>query len=360
MGTCFNNPEKIVNEDIDRELIELNRSQSHNKHVVLIGLPNSGKSTIMKQLRKIHFDGKNDNWGSHNDNNDIYDSNNCSGRQIGDALISEMKYLCLKSINFDIELETKQNEEYRKWFLDETHNDPSEDIDKQYVTKIKSLWRDKGIRSTFNICNTNNDHCFGDLEYFIDKIDVIFNNTCYQQMHLTPFEDFVRIKTESNGIVSQTVTSCIGYRNPQRFIYQEIGDSKGERYMNKWMQLTETDASIFIIDISKYEIVDDGFDPINESLELFRKLMRMESREEIVLFFNKYDVLLNKLQDVDVADIRDFRDDFPEDLNPRDATAICEWVYGKFNSIYQEYSADRYRYVHYHRVCAFIGLKVHC
>ena len=313
--------------------------QDKQFNIVLIGECNSGKSTIMKQIHKIHGQPVTDWLITDYPLVNVYSMENYSQLQIRESIISYMRLLCKKSKDLRIDLESKQNEEYRDWFIDNEYND----MDKQEIAnKIKVLWRDSGIQSTYQRCDV--DERFENMEYFVDNIDRIMS-----AFNPVGFDDFIRIKTNINGCLNQEF-KIKRYNKSFKYVYHEIGNSKNERL--KWINIMkdEIEGVIFVHDMSKM----NQFELI-KSLNLFQSILNKGfCRNKLVtIFFNKYDIFVEKLKNKGYVD---FGQDWPNDKDPRDANDICDYVYDKFIDIYdtvRQTNGGRYNSVpHYQRVLA--------
>ena len=76
---------------------------------------------------------------------------------------------------------------------------------------------------------------------------------------------------------------------------------------------------------------------MDEAMTLFRAVLKKGflRHKTVMLFFNKFDLLLEKLQDERSKTIDQFLDGWDETQNPRDPQAVCDFVFGKFLEIYK-------------------------
>eukprot|EP01084_Bolivina_argentea_P203983 348306_1 len=108
MGACCNASgtaeERMANEQINSNMKAEINNQSYIHKILLLGPGSAGKTTIVKQMKKVHGDHK------HN----LIESG--FGTYIKEKIMNYMRILCVQSIKLNIELNEEKNEENRSWF----------------------------------------------------------------------------------------------------------------------------------------------------------------------------------------------------------------------------------------------------
>jgi len=141
------------------------------------------------------------------------------------------------------------------------------------------------------------------------------------------------------------------------FIFMDVGGQRAER--KKWMNMLQDniDAVVYIIAISEYDLMcfeDSTTLRMHEALNLFESVLQkgFMKGKTLSLFFNKYDLLVQKLKDETKKTIKDFFPQFPENKDPRDPVEVCEFIYDLFLAKYQAIEKNSNSVPHYHRTSA--------
>lgn len=140
MGACLTlDREELAarrrSESIDKQLTDLAKERPRVLKILLLGAGESGKSTLVKQMKIIHSDG--------------FTQSELSAFRptVHDNLLASMKYVLTGMGLLRINLEHSSNERYAKIIL----SSPScFDMDFRIIEKVsgalKVLWKDRGIR----------------------------------------------------------------------------------------------------------------------------------------------------------------------------------------------------------------------
>lgn len=180
---------------------------------------------------------------------------------------------------------------------------PEAEGSKQYIQKLKSdhilldeelsnhiriLWNDQGIRNTF--AQRSKFQFMDAAEYFFDNLDRITPS----DYHPT-YEDVLRCRVRTTGIV-ESHFKLSGHQ----FVLIDVGGQRNER--KKWIHCFEgVTAVIFVASLSEYDQLlfeDNSTNRVIESLSLFEEICgsRWFSRSPIILFLNKRDLFMKKLE----------------------------------------------------------------
>jgi len=264
--------------DIDKKMKMDHAKQKQTIRILLLGPGDSGKTTILKQMKKIH--------NQHND----FDVNLITS-YIQDAVVEYMKKLCTQSIRLHDEFDEKtlvhpDNEPLRKQFL---QINSTTILNDDLCKKIKILWADDGIKQT--LAKRHYFQIHDNVSYFLSRIDII------SAADYTPsFDDYLRIRTRSTGFAQTNIVAEIENFGHHTFEFTDVGGQRSER--KKWMRFIseDIDAVLYIIAISEYDMnlfEDNKTNRLVEAVELFKSIMlkgHFFTNKSVLLFFNKYDL----------------------------------------------------------------------
>eukprot|EP01084_Bolivina_argentea_P317243 550029_1 len=192
MGNCFDTnkgsvDEQRINKDITRSMSENYEEEQQTTHrIILLGPGNSGKTTILKQMRKIYL--------GEIPKNEIEDYK----AYIGDKMIQFMQILCEQSTILN---ETIECIDSHKTITNlETPYSLTIDI----TNHIKILWKDTGIQNTLK--QRAKFQIADNVSYFFnDRLDDIMH-----QDYIPTFEDYIRIRMRTTGFSQEKFSTWIG------------------------------------------------------------------------------------------------------------------------------------------------------
>jgi len=322
-GTTTNKDES---KEIEKRMKLEKERQKKTIRILLLGPGDSGKTTILKQMKKIH---------------NKYDENDSRimTQYIQDAVVGYMKMLCYQSAILHDQYDEKtlvsaQFEDIRKEFL--SLQSPY-DLTKQIANNIKTLWTDNGIRETLNKRHYYQIH--DNVEYFFDRIDIISSPD-----YVPNFDDYLRIRTRSTGFAQTKLVANIDKFGQHIFEFTDVGGQRSER--KKWMRFISEDihAVLYIIAISDYDLKlfeDNKTNRLIEAINLFKTIMikgKFFTNKSVLLFFNKYDLFKEKIKKVPITVAFD---DFPtNEMNPNDEDDVVRFVAGKFLQVFEDQNVN--------------------
>eukprot|EP01084_Bolivina_argentea_P155257 270562_1 len=380
MGNCFakgTEDEQRINKEITNKMSNNIKQEEATHRILLLGPGDSGKTTILKQMRQIYLGiiPKNEI-----ENYKIY---------IRQQIIQFIKILCKQSTILN---ETVQCVESHKAI---TNIEKTDMLTLDIINHIKILWGDIGIK------NTLKQRCKfqipDNVEYFYnERLDDIID-----EQYIPTFEDYIRIRIRTTGFNEEQFSMWAGnkHKNSQQtspqnsimsmsrstssdgdtaavdmiqkdanvqqkrkgrkhdFIFIDVGGQRSER--KKWINMMKEniDVVLYIIAISEYDLVcfeDENTLRLNEALNLFDNVMKAGflSNKTVTIFFNKHDLLLEKLKDESTLSPKHYFEDFPSNKNDRDPNEFCEYIYGKFVEIYKRNLPDSNTTPHYLKTSA--------
>ncbi|KRZ03723.1 Guanine nucleotide-binding protein G(s) subunit alpha [Trichinella zimbabwensis] len=291
--------QKRVNKQIEEQLQKDKQLYRATHRLLLLGAGESGKSTIVKQMRILHING----FSERERRDKITDIK----RNIRDSITVIVR--SMEELNPPIRLEKSSNMEHVRYML-EVACVPDFEYPDDFFDRVKDLWRDQGVQASYE--RSNEYQLIDCAKYFLDKIDEV------RKVDYTPSEqDILRCRVMTTGIFETKFEV-----DKVRFHMFDVGGQRDER--RKWIQcFNDVTAVIFVCASSSYNMVlleDKTVNRLRESLSLFKSIWnnRWLKTISVILFLNKQDLLAEKIK----SGRHKLEDYFPEYSNyliPSDA-----------------------------------------
>eukprot|EP01084_Bolivina_argentea_P231396 390249_1 len=324
MGDCLSSSaDSSEDKRLNKELRNEGREDKYVKKLLFLGSGGSGKSTIFKQLRKIHGDG----W-SKDDRITFTD-------HIHAQIIDQMK-LAIECVEFQAEEEIANqygddhkepddfnafsklsNEAQSAVITLQSVKDPK--LNETVAAACKVLWNEPTIKQMYE------DRATMKIEdssaYFWDKMDVIMSTG-----YVPNEEDILLVRYRTTGVIDQTFTI-----KKNTFHIFDVGGQKSER--KKWIHCFESvTAMIFVVSLSCYDEVmfeDEGVNSMVDSLALFETICNNEwfEKTSIILFLNKKDLFLEKLNEKKAITLCPEFESYDGDHTFEDTTAFIKTAF---------------------------------
>ncbi|KAL0809797.1 hypothetical protein ABMA28_011293 [Loxostege sticticalis] len=267
---------------LDREIKHWIRPYDQAIKLLLLGTGESGKTTIIKQMKILHVQGFSQSeriekvkYIRHN----VYES-------IHDILFN-MAPLGISLRN------PKNHDAYR--FILKCGPDGPPEYNEEYYDFVRSLWKDSGVRECFR--RSNEYQLIDSAEYFLDRLDLL------QKSDYIPSDaDILRCRQKTTGIQKiefkvKVPKSMAG--GVQDFWMFDVGGQRGER--KKWIQVFEGIHAIwFVVACSDFDQTlreDNSQNRLKEALVLFEDVWqsRFLLTAGLIVFLNKQDLLERKI-----------------------------------------------------------------
>lgn len=290
MGICQSKQQDDSgsNPEIEKILKEEKKAMESEIKLLLLGAGESGKSTILKQMKMIHHAGYTEK--EKEEQRDIIYGN----------LVQCARSLCGAMKTFSINYGSEEAEKASEKIL-ETDEEVStlKTLESDIADAVSSIWKDTGIQEVYKKRTEYqlNESC----KYYLDDIDRI-----REDGYLPSDQDILRARVKTTGII-ETVFNIKG----NVFKMYDVGGQRSER--KKWIHCFENvTAIVFLVAISEYDqklVEDDAVNRMQEALSLFDSICnsRWFAKTPIVLFLNKIDVFEDKIL---YTPIEDFFDDY--------------------------------------------------
>jgi len=252
----------------------------HRKQVriLLLGTGESGKSTFLKQMRILHASGFNTNE-KFNFRSIIYSN-----------IVRNMKVLVDALRTFGIPLADQENALHCEQISSWERQDLNPATFADFTSALIALWKDCGIQEAFG---KRGQFQLGEsIRYYMNEIDRI-----KEIDYLPNMADILWARRRTDEI---SETSVPIKRIPFTFI--DVGGQRTQR--EKWFQCFQESINsiLFFVAISEFDqtlVEDRKSNRIIESLRVFKYVISHQAfrDRDIILFFNKNDILIEKIND---------------------------------------------------------------
>ncbi|KAM9813606.1 guanine nucleotide-binding protein G(s) subunit alpha-like isoform 2-T2 [Neosynchiropus ocellatus] len=301
--------QRKANKKIDKQLHKEKKIYRATHRLLLLGAGESGKSTIVKQMRILHVSG----FDAEEKKQKIHDIKNNIKEAI-ETIVAAMSTLippCQLAYPANkFRLEYVLNRVHQKDF-EFSQVSGSSFLIEEFYDHTKLLWQDEGVQACWE--RSNEYQLIDCAQYFLDRIDVV------RQNDYTPTDqDLLRCRVLTSGIFETKFQ--IDNVNFHMF---DVGGQRDER--RKWIQcFNDVTAIIFVVACSSYNMVireDNHTNRLQEALSLFKIIWsnRWLKTISVILFLNKKDLLAEKVL-AGKSKIEDYFPEFSHYTTPDDAT----------------------------------------
>ncbi|XP_033762237.1 guanine nucleotide-binding protein G(i) subunit alpha-like [Pecten maximus] len=305
---------------IDKLLQEDGVRTQREIKLLLLGSGESGKSTVVKQMKIIHEDGYSKEecllYKS------VVYSNTCV------SLIAIIRAMGELGINF---ADSNRQDDARQVM---TYMVDDEDHFLELSGAFKRLWNDSGVRECFS---RSREYQLNDsAEYYLDALDRIT-----MPGYVPTEQDVLRTRVITTGIVE----TAFSFRH-FNFRLIDVGGQRSER--KKWINCFEdVTALFFIVAMNEYDLTlreDESVSRMAESMNLFDSICnnRWFADTSIILFLNKKDLFENKLESSHLSTF------FPEYTGENEFEQAARFVRKK----YEKLNRNKDKVVYSHFTCA--------
>ncbi|XP_017315411.1 guanine nucleotide-binding protein subunit alpha-11 [Ictalurus punctatus] len=308
-----------IHQDIERQLRMSRKEMQHQVKLLLLGTGESGKSTFIKQMRIIHGKGYSE------------DDRRAYTRSIFENIFVAVKTMLQAMQTLQIPFTTDRNRGYAAMLLNVNPGEMST-IDKRYADAISSMWRDPSMQECYE---RRREYQLSDsAKYYLDDLERLSG-----PLYVPTEQDILRVRIPTTGVIEYpfTISSVV-------FRMVDVGGQRSER--RKWIHCFEDVTSIiFLVALNEYDqVLYENADEnrMEESKSLFKTILSCPffQRTSFIIFFNKTDLLQEKISKSDLADY------YPEYDGPKnDANEARKFIRNMFEA--QNSEACKRLYSHF-------------
>ncbi|KAK0629644.1 guanine nucleotide-binding protein alpha-3 subunit [Bombardia bombarda] len=313
MGACMStngeeSEQRKRSQKIDKDLEEDSKRLRRECKILLLGSGESGKSTIVKQMKIIHLKGYSDE--------ELYNYRPTVFKNLlecAKAVINAMR-------QFDIEPTSGELRSYCDFLLDYTvESGASPVINPKVGIAVQAIWNDPAKDQLME--RQTEFYLMDSAEYFItEAMRIVSPDYVPNEM------DVLRARTKTTGIYETR------FKMGQLSIHMfDVGGQRSER--KKWIHCFENVTSIiFCVALSEYDQVlleESSQNRMMESLLLFDSVVnsRWFMRTSIILFLNKVDIFKQKLGRSPLGNY------FPDYSGGNDVNKAAKYLLWRFNQV---------------------------
>ncbi|RCI06499.1 hypothetical protein CU098_013283 [Rhizopus stolonifer] len=264
-----------VSRSIDKQIKADQKRMKKEVKLLLLGAGESGKSTVLKQMRLIHASG-------------FKDSEREGFRVVVFLnLFSTVQTLieALEVLQLDIADPSLKN--YIHLFSETPSLEENQPFPEIYYEPLKRLWKDQNVQQAISKGNLFALH--DNISYFFEKLDVL-----WEPDYVPSDQDIIRCRAKTTGIVETTF-----HLGPLTYRMFDVGGQRSER--KKWIHCFDNvTAILFVVAISGYDqclVEDRDSNQMHEALMLFDTTCNSHwfVKTSMILLLNKIDIFKNKI-----------------------------------------------------------------
>lgn len=322
-------PEKRAQQrsrEIDEDLRRDNERASREVKLLLLGAGESGKSTIVKQIKIIH--------NSYLNIDECLEYKPVVHNNTIQSLIAIIKGMNKLSISLDDPTKMDDVQYFVESIVQaEKTENKMPDMTPELARSMQSLWEDKGVQKCF--ARSNEYQLNDSASYFLNALPRI---SCPD--YIPTQEDVLRTRVKTTGIIETKFT----YRG-LLFKLFDVGGQRSER--SKWIHcFNGVTAIIFCVALSEYDQTlneDEKVNRMQESLKLFDSICNNKwfLDTSIILFLNKRDLFQEKIQRSPLTKA------FPDYNGEPDFYQASQYIRDQFLALNKQKSNGKVIYTHF-------------
>jgi len=310
------------NKEVERQLKEAKHEHDKTVKVLLLGSGDSGKSTVLKQMRVIH----DQKWSPSEVEN--------FRQQIFNNLTFGLKsvYDAMDFFDFQVLEENKKYLPYINQPIDIRDGQP---FPEEYYEPLKKLWEDPGFRQCWE--RGNEVALPENLAYFFPEMERLFTPD-----YVPTEQDIIRTRTRTIGIQETSF-----HLRGQHLKMVDVGGQKSER--RKWIHCFQDVTTIlFLVSLSGYDqclVEDKDVNQMQDAMTIWDSICHSSwfKNTSIILFLNKDDLFREKIGTSDI------RNNFPDyEGTPGDYEQGRDYFKKRFIRLSQKAGRPKEREVYVH------------
>jgi len=286
MGQCQSTEEQKRSAELTQSIKRDFNKQKNIVKLLLLGTGESGKSTIVKQMKIIH--------GSHGSEQAGLTDEERKAQidPVRNNVLDSIEALITAAEEFDYPLKDPEAEAAKSRILQVLNGiDRAQQYNEEVAKLVTLLWENAAIQKC--VARKNDFQLLDSAPYFLSQADRLSAAS-----YVPTDEDVLRARTITTGIV--TVPFKVKDSGGFNFELIDVGGQRTER--RKWIHVfQDVTAVMFIISLSDYNQTlyeDETTNRMQESEKLFGQMLdNVYFRETpFIVFFNKVDLFEEKLK----------------------------------------------------------------
>ncbi|KAI9220932.1 heterotrimeric G protein alpha subunit [Blastocladiella britannica] len=315
MGGCLSHDDQTAvrrNGEIEQTLQADAAQMRREVKLLLLGSGESGKSTIVKQMKIIHQDGFS--------RDELLAYRPTVFSNIAESMRALIEAFRALGIEFDLEINNQRAARFLELCdLQKVDTDASRLLP-EAASIVESIWRDPVTPR--GLARSSEFYIMDSAPYFFSEIRRIA-----QADYVPNEQDILYARIKTTGITETKFT--MGQQLKIHMV--DVGGQRSER--KKWIYLFDGVTSIiFCVALSEYDQVlleDNTQNRMIESLMLFESIVNLKwfQRTSIILFLNKVDLLQEKIARVPLDRY------FPEYTGGPDLSKAIRFILSRFTAL---------------------------
>mmetsp|Transcript_63838 Transcript_63838/g.101604 ORF Transcript_63838/g.101604 Transcript_63838/m.101604 type:complete len:502 (+) Transcript_63838:54-1559(+) len=313
--------EKKAHRDIESRIAAQAKTEATTVNILLLGAGGSGKSTVLKQMDRIH----NREKYEHSQQTLMH-----TIREVHKNIVLDMYDLCkqyymLKQSAAANECKFESSDMENIALKIATTHDPIHDhtLTAELANEIELLWSTKTMKYVYNI--RKKSHIMDNTPYFFDNVRK------YADPHyVAGFDDYVRIREATTGVINNHRFVFLNNNRKWLLCMTDVGGQRSER--RKWLQVfSGVDVVIYVMSLSAYDQVlyeDHTTRCWDETLALFEKTTSSKAFKttDFIVFLNKSDLFHEKIKSVPFTV---YKKDWSEE-HKHNGEEVINWIREQF------------------------------
>ncbi|KLO17557.1 guanine nucleotide-binding protein alpha-2 subunit [Schizopora paradoxa] len=280
MGACVSSAggvseeEKAQHREAEKQMRDHKAKLEQQVKVLLLGSGDSGKSTILKQMRLIH----DVNFSAQEQ--EFY-------RQLVFANLTQGMKSLLDALE-DMDLQMPDDAEPQILMIENAPDiKDGQPFPPDYLEPLRSLWADPTVQK--GLARGNEAALPDNLTYFYSDLDRLFAS----DYHPTE-QDIIRCKARTVGI-----TETVFKLRSHEMLMVDVGGQKSER--RKWIHCFQDVTTIlFLVSLSGYDqclVEDKDANQMQDAMTIWDSICHSQwfRNTSIILFLNKDDIFKEKI-----------------------------------------------------------------
>ncbi|CAH8562818.1 unnamed protein product [Schistosoma guineensis] len=268
-----------ISQKIDRQISIYKKMEVNCIKLLLLGTGESGKSTLLKQMKIIHINGF-----SNKERLDYIPIIKQNIRDVILSILGGMKTLQLEFIQ-------TRTADLAKNLID---NSLAEDYTypDTFFDEVDEIWHDPGVQRAYT--RSTEFHLFDSATYFMRRFDAI-----RRPDYVPTDQDILRCRKMTDNINELQFDIPTGRKSSVRFRIVDVSGQRGER--KKWIQFFDNvTAILYLVDCSGFDktlLEDHRQNRLIDSLEVFEQAWNNKYLRKVpmIVFLNKIDLLEEKI-----------------------------------------------------------------